>query len=613
MPRCLDPSGLENTLRRKLPSIIPGLLASALQHHQAGRLREAERIYRLILDMDARHADSLHLLGMIEYQAGRHETAMALIRRAIAIDPTQAAYPSNLGTIFHALGQLDEAAACYRQALTLHPELAKAHFNLGNVFHTQEKLDEAAASYARALAIDPQLADAHYNLGNVLQAQRQWHEAIACYERALEIDPGKHEALHNLGNALQAQDKLQEAIACYEQVMAVQPRYAKAHFSLGGALHALGDLDGALAQYGTALSLDPGFAEAAFAEALARLARGEFSAGWRGYERRWQTPAHRPRMRMYRQPLWAREKLARGKLLLWGEQGVGDEVMFAGLVPDAIRTGNHCMLDCDARLKPLFARSFPEVEVVASRGSVNPADRDSSREADFSAEPDLSKYDPGDDSAPEIAAHLPSGSLPRLFRATDAAFAATQSPYLVADPAERAQFRARYADGRRLVGLAWYTNNWKTGRIRSIDLRLFAPLFAHPGLRWISLQYGDHDSLEDEAAAAGAPLLIDRSVDQFANLDLFAAQIAAMDLVITIDNSTAHLAGALGVPTWLLLPLVSDWRWLLRREDSPWYPTLRLFRQPERGNWKSAINSIEHSMNERSEVEQQSCMSTARK
>jgi ADP-heptose:LPS heptosyltransferase len=237
------------------------------------------------------------------------------------------------------------------------------------------------------------------------------------------------------------------------------------------------------------------------------------------------------------------------------------------------------MLDSDPRLQPLFARSFPGVDVVAGHASGNAAGNN------LGLNPEL-----------DVAAHLPSGSLPNLFRPTTASFAATTSPYLVADPMERRRLRARYADGRRLIGLAWHTTSRKTGRERSIDLSLLAPLFAALDIRWISLQYGDPDALENQVVAANAPILIDRSVDQLSNIDLFAAQIAAMDMVITIDNSTAHLAGALGVPVWVLLPFARDWRWLRARDDSPWYPTMRLFRQSQRGDWQSVVQRVQSAL-----------------
>jgi tetratricopeptide (TPR) repeat protein len=655
--------------RQRPPVDLQGMCATAIQLHQRGQLTEAERIYRQILELDPRHADSLHLLGVLAHQVGRNDVAVELIRKAIAVDKRPAAFHSNLGTALQALGRLEEAAACYERALAINPELAEAemnlgavlesqgkrelaearfrralqlrpnlaeaHVNLGNILQAQGKLEEAAASHERAMALKPEFAEAHFNHANALQAQGKMEEAVAgykcalalkpgvaeahgnlgnallalqklddaeaCYARALELKPDYAEAWYNLGNLRQAQDKLTEAAACYERAiqlkpqlpeahynlgntlhaldrldeaaasfertLALRPEYAEAHYNLGCVLEDLGRLDEALARMARALEIKPDYLQARFGQALAQLRSGNFAIGWRNYESRWQSPDHDTPWRAYPQPQWTGEKLDAGRLLLWGEQGIGDEIQFAGLIPDAIRSGNCITLDCDARLKPLFARSFPEVEVVSGCGPV---------EAQKAG----------------IAAHLPAGSLPGFCRRTEAAFAATNSPYLKADPVERERFRKEYGDGRKLIGLAWYTRNQRTGRKRSIDLKNFAPLFALPGIRWISLQYGDFDALEEQAAAANAPLLIDRTVDQFANVDRFAAQIAAMDQVITIDNSTAHLAAALGLPVWLLLPFAADWRWLEKRIDSPWYPTLRLFRQPKLGDWKPVIESV---------------------
>jgi Tfp pilus assembly protein PilF/ADP-heptose:LPS heptosyltransferase len=454
-------------------AVIARMIGIALQQHRAGLFNQAERIYRQILAFDRNHADSLHLLGMIEYQAGNHAAAIERIRRAIAINKTQAAYHSNLGTVLQSEGRLDEAAACFQRALDLQPDSPEIHTNLGNIFHAQDRVDDAIASHQRALALRPDVAEAHYNLG------------------------------------------------------------------------------------------------------LAQLLKGDFASGWPNLEWRWRTKDHETPMRPYPQPRWTGEKLATGRVLIWREQGVGDEIMFAGLIPDATRTGTRCVLDCDPRLQPLFARSFPGVDVVSSHHLGN----DSEPDPEF-----------------DIAAQLPSGGLPSLFRTSGAAFAATTSPYMIADPAAREQFRARYADGRRLVGLAWYSKNQKTGRDRSIDLSVLAPLFERTDIQWISLQYGDHDGLEKQATVANAPILIDRAVDQLSDIDTFAAQIAALDLVITVDNSTAHLAGALGVPVWVLLPFARDWRWLQVREDSPWYPTMRLFRQPQRGDWHSVIQKVQSAL-----------------
>jgi Tfp pilus assembly protein PilF len=450
-------------------SSVEKMLQEALDHHRAGRLAQAEQVYRQILSSDSQHPDGLHLLGMIAFQMGRSEESLVLIRKAIAVKGNRAAYHSNLGNVLQSQGRLAEAGACYQRALLLKPDAAEVYVNLGNIFKEQGQIDSS----------------------------------LTCYRRAL--------------------------------------------------------------------ALNPGLADAAAAEANLLLLKGDFAQGWIGTERRWDTSEFDTPKRIYPWPRWNAERLQAGRLLIWGEQGIGDEIMFAGLIPDVIRTGTSCVLDCDPRLRPLFARSFPEA--VAVSGFVHDAD------SDF-----------------EIAAHLPSGSLPGLFRTSSAAFSATTSPYLAADPLQRAELRARYSDGRKIVGLAWYTANKKTGRNRSIDLSLLAPLFALSGIRWVSLQYGIHEALEKQAAAANAPILVDRDVDQLTNIDAFAAQIRAMDLVVTIDNSTAHLAGALGVPTWVLLPFAPNWRWQLERSDSPWYPSIRLFRQTREGEWQSVVQDVRNAL-----------------
>jgi len=641
MSRPPYPAGRQqkDSVRPVPPPPVAAMLKQALQLHQSGNLAEAERLYRQILAIDPRHADGLHLLGTIAHQVGRDDVAVELIAAAIAIDKRQAAYHCNLGTAQQALGKLNEAAVSYQRALEHKPDLAEAHLNLGTILQAQGKLVEAAERFRRALALRPNLAEVHVNLGNILQAQGKLDEAVSfyesalilkpdaahvysdlgntlqaqkkldsavvCYEQALSLNPAYAEASYNLGNARQAQKKLDEAIACYERALELKPQLPEAHYNLGNTLHTLDRLEEAAACFERALACRPTYAEAAynlgcifkdlnrvdeaisfmaralemkpdypqarFGLALTQILSGDLETGWRTYESRWQSEDHDTPRRAYVQPLWKGEKLESGSLLLWGEQGVGDEIMFAGMIPDAIRTGNRIALDCTPRLQPLFSRSFPEIEVISGHSPSHPRQQ-------------------------EFTAQMPTGSLPGLFRRNEAEFAGAISPYLKADAAEQERFRTAYSDGRSLVGLAWRTNSTKSGHKRSIDLLLMAPLFAEPNLRWISLQYGDLDVLEQQATAAQAPVHIDRSVDQMADIDLFAAQVAAMDLVITIDNSTAHLAGALGVPVWLLLPFASDWRWFENHFDSPWYPSLRIFRQQQRGDWKPVLEEVQRAM-----------------
>jgi tetratricopeptide (TPR) repeat protein len=528
-----------------------------------GKPLEAAACFRQALALRPNLAEAHMNLGNILQSQGKLADAVDSHERALAIKPDFAEACFNRANALQAQGKLDDAVAGYEQALALKPGMPEAHSNLGNTLQAQKRLDDAVASYERALALNPDYAEAHYNLGNARQAQDLLSEAVTCYERALQLKPGLPEAHYNLGNTLQAKDNLEAAAASFERALALRPNYAEARYNLGCVLQQSSRLGEALEQMQIALDLKPDYAQARFGQSLAQIQSGDFAQGWRTYEARWQSIDHDTPMRAYPLPLWAGEKLVSGGLFLWGEQGVGDEIMFAGLIPDTIRTGNRITLDCDPRLKPLFARSFPAIEVVSS--------------------PDCDA---------NFAAHLPTGSLPGLFRATEAAFSVSTVPYLKPDPVERDRFRMQYNDGRRLIGLAWQTRNRKTGRKRSIDLATLTPLFALPGIRWISLQYGDFDALEQQAALAQAPLLIDRTVDQLADIDLFASQVAAMDQVLTIDNSTAHLAGALGIPVWLMLPFAADWRWLKDRSDSLWYPGMRLFRQPAPGDWPSVLRSI---------------------
>jgi len=435
--------------------------------------------------------------------------------------------------------------------------------------HVEGRLADAERMYHEILCVDPEQADSLHLLGMIAYQSGCFEIAVELIQKAIAIN-GNVALFHsNLGNVLQAQRELSKAGASYQRALMLRPDLAETWVNLGNIFKARAEVDSSLTCYRRALALNPELAEAAAGESMALLLSGDFASGWKHFDRRWQTKDFNSRMRVYPQPLWNGEKLASGRLLIWGEQGIGDEIMFAGLIPDVIRTGNRCFLDCDVRLKPLFARSFPGVDVVSG-------------------------FDPGSRPELKIGAHLPGGSLPGLFRATKDAFAATTSPYLVADPAECERFRAKYGGGRTLVGLAWHTKNKTTGIDRCIELSLLAPLFAQPGIQWFSLQYGDHDALEKEVA--GTPIFVDHTVDQFSDVDRFAAQITAMDLVITIDNSTAHLAGALGIPTWVLLPFAPDWRWMLDREDSPWYPAMRLFRQTTTGDWQAVMRSVQSAL-----------------
>jgi tetratricopeptide (TPR) repeat protein len=568
---------------------------------ELGQLDEAISSYNRALDLRPDYAEACSNLGKALFSQGKLEDARAWIERALSLRPGNAETCSALGAVLRALGKPAEARIFLEQAIALNPNNAEAYNNLSSVLREQDDFAGAKACLVRAIELKPDYAVAHNNLGSVLREEGNLADARICLDKALALQPDYAEALCNLARILRDEGHLEESRSCLqrsiklkpdnaealcdlgvvlfelgdaeaaqiqlEQALALKPDLAEAHYNLGSVHKELGRFGTATALMEQALAIKPDYAKAKLGLSLVDLLRGDYAKGWRTYETRWQSEDHVTPWRAYPQPHWKGEKLASGRLLLWGEQGVGDEIQFAGLIPDAIRSGNSILLDCAERLKPLFARSFPEIEVISGHG-------------------------PGHATGAGIAAHLPTGSLPLLYRTSEAAFASTTSPYLKADPVATERFRNAYGNAHPLVGLAWRTMSPKFGRKRSIQLSALAPLFAIPDFRWISLQYGDFAALEEQAAAAQAPVRIDRTVDQLASIDLFAAQVAAMDLVVTIDNSTAHLAGALGVPVWLLLPTAPDWRWQLGREDSLWYPTMRLFRQAAPGDWQPVVARI---------------------
>jgi len=536
------------------PSLLEAKIAEAVIHFRAGRLAQAAELY-------AELGDFAQSLGDLSLAGSCYEQALGL-------DAAMAPVHNRLGNLLQRQKRFTEAEACYRQALAIRGETPEILGNLASALHGQGRLAEAIACYRRVVALQPDFAPAHYNIGCALLEKGEFAEAEASLRRAVAFDPGHANAHNNLGNALRGQQRFDEALPWYQRARERDPGNSAIQHNLGCILRDLGEFGPALETFRNALLLCPGDPQLLFSAATLQIQRGDFAAGWTNYEQRWHSRDHDTPSRPYPQPLWNGERLSSGKVLLWGEQGLGDEILFASLVPDAIATGSQFILSCDARLKPLFARSFPEVEVVSGVAL---------------------------EGLPDFAAHLPTGSLPRLFRNSTEDFARTRSPYLSADWAEKERLHQRYGPGRR-VGLAWFTRGKRTGQMRSLPLSAFARLFRVPGLQWISLQYGSFAALEEEIQRAGAPVRIDASIDPLLNVDAYAAQIAAMDLVLTIDSATAHLAGALGVPAWVLLPCASDWRWFLGSTRSPWYPGMRLFRQQRPGDWTSVLQALEREL-----------------
>ena len=538
---------------------ISEALAIAIRHHQAGRLQAAEHIYRQILAVEPNHADAWHLLGVINAQAGNHQLAVEYFYRALSVKPDFAMANNNLGNSLKEQGKLDEAIACYRRALELKPGLDLARNNLGNALKEQGKSDEAVACYRRALELNPNLAEAHCNLGNALNDQGNLGEAIACYRRALQLNPDFALAHGNLGNVLKTQEKLDEAVACYRRALDLDPDYAPAHNNLGIALDGQGKVDEALACYCGALKLKPDYADAHWNQSLLLLMSGDFERGWPEYEWRWkakQTPRGD-----FSQARWDGQSLVGRTILLHAEQGLGDTIQFVRYAALVKHHGGTVIVECPRPLLPLLA-TCAGIDRLLARG----------------------------DELPAFDIQAPLLSLPGIFHTTLRDIPAS-IPYLFADGNLLERWRRELSDipGFR-IGIAWQGDpKHVNDHNRSIPLSCFEPLARCSGFRLVSLQKGAGVEQLQHAAERFAITELGSRLEDFRDT---AAVLKNLDLVITCDSALAHLAGALGVPVWVAIPLVPDWRWLLGRSDCPWYPTMRLFRQDRQGDWQGVFRKM---------------------
>ena len=548
------------------------LLAQALARHQAGRLAEAERLYKQILEAYPNQPDALHFLGVLAHQAGRYEDAVEFIRQALAIKPDYPEAHNNLGNAYQRLGRLEDAATAYGKAIEARPDYAEAHNNLGIVLRDQDKLEEAAAAHAKAIALKPGNPKAHNNLGIVLKLQGKLDDAVAECEQAIALKPDYAQAYTNLGNALRLQDKLEAALAAHQKAVALTPNSAEMHANLGISLMEEGRLEDSLKAYNRALELTPDYAEAHCGKGAVLLLLGNFTDGLKEYEWRFRTKKIKVKRpfgdREIAQPEWDGSPLGGKTLLIYDEQGLGDTIQFARYLPLVKEPESRLLFLCCPALLQLLGDIPGPDEIVEKRAW-----------EDFKADFDF---------------HIPLMSLPRVLGTTLETIPA-EVPYLHPNPDLVTAWREvldREAAGKAMqVGLAWAANpKYKMGRRRTCPLAEFAPLFDIPEVAFFSLQKGEGvkhlADLPDGAALTDFGSELDEKHGAFMDT---AAIIANLDLVITIDTSVAHLAGALGRPVWTLLPFAPDWRWMLGREDSPWYPTMRLFRQDRPGEWEGIM------------------------
>lgn len=575
--------------------------AQALQRHRQGRLDEAEALYREALRQAPEHGDSLHMLGVVCAQSGRPGEAIRLMEQALQQQPGDAALLNNLAgacnlqrrhaealTYFdrllklqpanpdahtsrsdalRGLGRHSEALAAAEHALQLAPELLRAQIARANALRRLNRFDEALQGLESVLALRPDYPEALNDLGNVLFDLRRFDEALASFTQALALRPQDADAAFNRANTLRALQRHREAIAAYDELLQRQPAHAEALNNRGAACEQLGDFDAALASYAAARQADPGHVMAHLNQGLCHLLRGELEQGWPLYRWRERSDEARLNDRPLTIPRWDGVQPLEGRrLLLLSEQGLGDTLQFCRYVPLLAARGAKVVLESWAPLAGLL-RQLEGLEQVIVRGENLPA-------ADYC---------------------VPLLDLPGLLGTTLASIPAAR-PYLRA-PAERAaQWQSRLAQacprGPR-IGLVWSGNpQHSNDHKRSLPLAMLRPLLDEER-QFLSLQTEIRDT--DLPALAALPRLLDLR-QELKDFEDTAALLGQLDLVITVDTSVAHLAGAMGRPAWLLLPKKPDWRWLLEREDSPWYPGMRLFRQSAPDDWESVIHRVRQAL-----------------
>jgi tetratricopeptide (TPR) repeat protein len=594
-----------------------------------GKMAEAIVSYQNAVAIDPNFSTGLHNLGFILMEQDKAEEAVGYYRRSLALTPDFAMGHNNLGNALRRLGQVEEAMACYREALRLMPNLAEAHTNLGNALSGLGRKEEALACFRTALEHNPRYGLAHNSLGNLLAQRGKNREADACYRQAIQCEPENPDPYYNIGLLLANHGRNEEAIPYYRQALRLKPGFADAHNNLGNVLkdlglqeeaaacyaqalrinanhlgalvntglilHAQGKLAESLDTYARALKLDPRCPGAHSNRALVLLLQGDLEQGWPEYEWRWQTPevGKAP----IEQPIWDGSPLEGKTILLHTEQGLGDALQFCRYVPRVKEMGGTVVLACQQILVPLLASLAGVDRLVKKEGPTPPYDT-----------------------------HAPLLSLPLIFK-TRLDNIPAPVPYLrageqrvqdwgrrLAELPALSSRRERTTDGTDdtdgghesghspltthnsppfKIGIAWQGNPLnKRDRYRSFPLAQFEPLGRLEGVRLISLQKGP--GADQVSALAGRFDVIDLGddVDRDAAFVDTAAIMAHLDLVVAGDSAVAHLAGALGVRVWVPLCHVADWRWLLEREDCPWYPTMRLFRQERPGDWTEVFQRI---------------------
>ena len=576
------------------------MVSRAMALQQGGELDEAERLYKSVLAMNPDHFEALHFFGLLEAQRERYVEADGLIRQSLAINSGVADAFANHARVLNALKRSEEALAACDKALALNRRSVEATVNRGNALKDMGRYQEALANYDRALIAKPGYIPAQRNRANVLIALERYAEAARGCDGILKVDPNDLATLVCRGHALKGSNRLTDALASFERSLALSPNDVEVLSTCGLVLHLLNRNEDAVAYFDRALALDRYWADAdaqravalqmlgrheeslasirrarevrpddlslAFNEAYGHFGLGQLAEGWRCYETRYDADPSRA-FRSYPCPRWGGGKVA-GTLLVWGEQGLGDQILYSNMIPDLIGRADEIVFEVEPRLVDLFARSFAGIRVIA-----------------MGSEP----------YGGHVDAYTPIGSLGQYFRPEFAAFPMRDQPLLLADRDRVSGLRARLRkDDCKVIGLSWQSRNPNFEDTKTARLIEFEPLLRQPGCRFVDLQYGD-TVRERKAVERALGVRVEHldDIDNTKDIDGLAALIGACDAVATVSNTTAHLAGGLGQPTWVFLPHGNGrmWYWFENREDSPWYSSVRLKRQVSGQPWSNLIQA----------------------
>jgi tetratricopeptide (TPR) repeat protein len=585
---------------------VAQLMETATAQHRAGKLAEAERVYNEILQIDQSHTGALGLLGALYIQLGQFGRAVTTLERALEADPSNPDTLNNLGCLWMRQNRPDAAKANFEKAVRAKPDYPQAHYNLGNVLRSQGKADDAIKQYETALRLQPQYPEALFQLGQTLREQGRLDDAIAVYEKALMQEPNHPRLLNHLGNLLREKGEPQGAIVRYDHALRLKPDYPEAlvnygtalhdvgktdeamekyedalrfaphvpnvHINIGTLLHDLGRMQDAIARYDNALRFQPDNVDAHWNKAIAYLALGNYREGWQLYESGLNFKGKRGKL-PFQAKRWDGRPFQDKRLLIWSEQGLGDSLQFIRYAKLCKARGGKVIVMCPPPLVRIL-KTNPFVDEVVT----------SAVDADFDFQASLM-------------------SLPYIFGTTLETIPA-DIPYLsvTKDAAEKWAKHFEGVDGFK-IGLVWAGSPREGDALsalidkrRSLNLSQLTPLLDTKGARFYSLQLG-------KPAAQIAELgLQDKITDFTGDIADFmdtAAIIDCLGLVISVDTSVVHLAGAFGKPVWVLSRFDACWRWLQNRESNPWYPETRIFGQPKPGDWNSVIEKVRAALTQR--------------